>query len=57
VTIDDVTDNQVRCVPHQDNTVHMVMVDQLPAGPPGEMVVRCRRLPDDADQQLRAMGE
>lgn len=57
VTIEDVTDNQVRCVPHQDDTVHMVMVDQLPAGPPGEMVVRCRRLPDDADQQQRPVGE
>jgi hypothetical protein len=50
VTIDKVTDNQVRCIPHGDDTVHMVMVDQLPEGPPGEMVVRCRRIPDDGEQ-------
>lgn len=51
VTIADVTDNQVRCVPYQDDTVHMVMVDELPEGRPGEFVVRCRRLPDLEEQE------
>jgi hypothetical protein len=51
VTIADVTDNQVRCVPYQDDTVHMVMVNELPEGPQGEFVVRCRRLPDLEEQE------
>ena len=50
VTIEDVTDNQVRCVRYHDGTVHMVMVDQLPGVNLAEMVVRCRRLADDDEQ-------
>lgn len=47
VTIDAVDGNQVRCVPHLDDTVHMVMVPRLPADTPNEFIVRCRPLPDD----------
>jgi hypothetical protein len=49
-TIAEVNDNQVRCIPYKNNTVHIRLVNQLPIWPSGEMVVRCRPIPDDDDE-------
>lgn len=54
VKIDNVDGNEVRCVPLLDDTVHLMMVDELPAASSTGFTVRCRRLPDPTEQELAA---